>query len=774
MHRTSIRQIMNSDVCTVACGIPLRSALLALTEHSSGFLVVLEEGKPVGVLSERDAVQLLACEASLDHLTIDEVMSMPVRCVSPEIDVFSAYEELAGNRIRHLVIVDEEGKALGLVSLGDFLANLGMEYFIELKEAVSIMQRLPVAPTPETSLREVLRLMSLHQLSALVIEELGVPVGIFTERDAALLVHEGQAQLQQPVAARMSSPVCTVAGETFISEVNALMKSEQIRHMVVVDGKGSTLGMIDQSDLLRGMESRYISFLKKVIVEQEADLSLSLKQFHTLFEYSHNAVLAFDVRGRMDKANRTACELTGYSQRQLRTLTFEALVFPEDQHAAMQGLHRAIQGHRNHRTFRIHRADGETVHLFVNFLPIIGNGQVHHVYAIAHDISEQKRDEEALNAAARMESTARLAAGVAHLINNQMASVIGLADLIRMQNPGTPGMHRQLQRIVHSGEEASRLACELLAFARGGSHAPQPATLAQVIEPLVHTWEQSMPVEGKLICRFAPDCQGVEVDLAQMRTALINLFDNALQAIGSHGTIELSACDIDIDAQAAAGKPGLRPGSYVQIEMCDNGKGIAPEHLGKLFDPFFTTHFHGRGLGLSACYGIVKRHGGYIEVESRPGAGTLVQLLLPASTRQPVAQLPYLPVDFVGVEQEGGATILLVDDDASLRMVLQEILDAWGYRVLTAENGAQAVELVRNHPGVIDLTLLDMLMPVLGGAATYPLLRAARPEMKIVLCTGYESDTQLAQLPEQPPLLKKPFAPGQLESVLREQLAEKG
>jgi len=372
-------------------------------------------------------------------------------------------------------------------------------------------------------------------------------------------------------------------------------------------------------------------------------------------------------------------------------------------------------------------------------------------------------------AEARMEATATLAGGIAHDYNNLMCVVLGNAGLVQKNldcdHPDTV----KLQQIKDAARKASDLAQRLLAFARGGTYQIAKMDLNLIVSNTLQIQEQTLPYGIQIKRDLASDLWAILADRAQMEMTLTSLCTNAVEALEEGGDIRIATRNIDVDHALAEKHPELEPGRYVVLRIEDTGHGMTDEVRTKAFEPFFSTKFLGRGLGLAAVSGIARNHEGCVVLESEDGKGTTCTLYLPAVEEEEEKEQPEPQTTDVTVEE----TILVVDDDEMLLEMMTCMLTPLGYQVLTANGGQAAVDLSNEHEGDIHLTLLDMGMPIMNGATTLPLLKAARPEMKVLLFSGYELDAIARTLLDAGAsgFLQKPVSSEELAKEIRKVLA---
>lgn len=365
-----------------------------------------------------------------------------------------------------------------------------------------------------------------------------------------------------------------------------------------------------------------------------------------------------------------------------------------------------------------------------------GEGSLNSVLAIARDITEIKKMQEKIQKQQKLESLAILAGGIAHDFNNLLMGIYGYVDLVCETSVDSVN-RRHLGKTLQTIDRARSLTQQLLTFAKGGEPIRQVAPLAQLI-----TQTTEFALSGtQVACRFniAPNLCLCCFDKNQIAQVIENLVINASQAMPQGGTLEISAANVNVISTE-----NLAPGAYVSIAITDTGVGIPADSLGRIFDPFYTTKSGGSGLGLSTCYSIVKRHGGRIEVASRPGEGSTFTIMLPASS-----QIAAPKTSTTKTTHTGSGRILIVDDDAMVREVTASMLSTMGYSVIQAANGEDALENIiypahRNNE-TFTAYILDLTIPGgMGGKEIATAIRAINTVTPIFVASGYVDDSVLA------------------------------
>ena len=394
---------------------------------------------------------------------------------------------------------------------------------------------------------------------------------------------------------------------------------------------------------------------------------------------------------------------------------------------------------------------------------------------IERELAEEERQKVQVKLlhAQKLESLGVLSGGVAHDFNNLLVGILGNAGLALQDLAEDSPVRQTIRDIETSALRAAELTRQLLAYAGKGQFLVQPVQVSQLIDEMGHLLGTAVHRAARLVFEFGDGVPVVNGDPVQLRQVVLNLVTNAAEAIGiGSGTITVRTGQMDATREYLADAqlgPGLAEGPFVFLEVEDDGHGMHPATLARIFDPFFTTKFTGRGLGLAAVLGIVRSHKGAIKVTSAPGRGTRVRILLPLSdaarvaTAAPAAQPSEAP-------QRGG-TVLIVDDEDTVRRVACRILEHAGFTVRTATGGVEAMRSLREAPGSVDLVLLDMTMPDMSGAQTLQELQRIRPGIRVVLSSGYSQEETTVPTDQVSAFIQKPYRPADLVAAIRRALA---
>lgn len=385
------------------------------------------------------------------------------------------------------------------------------------------------------------------------------------------------------------------------------------------------------------------------------------------------------------------------------------------------------------------------------------------------DITERKRFERQLQHTQKLESLGLLAGGIAHDFNNLLTGIMGNASLGLAELPDSASIRGYFREIVSASQRAADLTRQMLAYSGKGRFVVERIDLSQLvreIEPLLHT---SIPKIVTIQRDLGADLPAIEADPGQIQQLVMNLIINGAEAIGeaNPGTVVIRTETRDLDAEEIRREfpnDQIRPGVYVGIEVRDTGSGMDEATKNRIFDPFFTTKFQGRGLGLAAVSGIVRAHRGAIRVYSSPGRGTSFRVLFPAVAAKAADHIPQM----LPTKMPADGTVLFIDDEEALRRLAKSALESNGWRALLAENGAEGVRLFQEHWDNINVVILDMAMPVMGGEEALDRIKAIRSGIPVIISTGYgetEAERQFAGK-DMAGFLQKPYTVNQLMEVI--------
>jgi PAS domain S-box-containing protein len=486
-------------------------------------------------------------------------------------------------------------------------------------------------------------------------------------------------------------------------------------------------------------------------------------------------LILLDESGCVVYWNRGAEQLFGYTADEVHGTPAHVIFVPPDRQAGVPEIELQSardQGRAEDERWHL-RKDGSRFWASGVMTALKENGTVRGYAKVVRDFTERRRMDEAVRETQRLESVGVLAAGVAHDFNNVLTAILGNVSMVRRRlaktNAGAE-VDGALAAAERASNRAADLVRQLLNYAGKGRREMRPIDICQVTKDALAIVKASVPPKVSIRWDVPRDCAMIEADVGQLQQLVLNLVLNGAEAIGDNeGEVEVRVRvrhvpEDELSERYAAFSIPSR--DYTEIHIRDTGVGMDEQTLQKIFDPFFTTKFLGRGLGLAAALGIVRSHGGGIAVESAPGKGTTFTVLLPAE--QDKTGLPLTVSESITESARGEGLVLVVDDEVAIRSLLQSTLEELGYTVLTAEHGAQALELFDRSSREILLVLLDLAMPVMDGAETAVALRERNPDLPLLVMSGIADDDALGRFGQVriAGFVPKPFAPDQLAQAI--------
>lgn len=478
----------------------------------------------------------------------------------------------------------------------------------------------------------------------------------------------------------------------------------------------------------------------------EDALKASERRYRMLFKMLPYGGELLDTQGNIIECSPEGARMLGYTVDEMKGKHITQFLPDEAIRFYNKNFPSIASGNAKKAEIEMIHKDGSIRNVLRAAQPIKNaQGKVESVLTINVDITERKKAEEKqrkleiqIQQAQRLESLGVLAGGIAHDFNNILTGVLGNAGLAEMSlSPISPALDN-IKRIESSAQRAAELCNQLLAYSGKGRFVIQPVNFNHIIEEMTRILEVSISKKIVLKYNLADHLPSVEADIAQMRQIIMNLIINASDAIGEKsGIITITTGAMECDKNYLTEvylNENLPEGIYIYIEVSDTGSGMDKETKEKIFDPFFSTKFSGRGLGLAAVLGILRGHKGTIKVYSEVGRGTTFKILLPASKRDAVI---FKPKEKSLENWKGSGTILIVDDEDTIRALGKDTLERVGFNVLTAEDGLKAIEIFKEFADEIVAVLLDMTMPHLSGEETFRELRRIRKDVRVILSSGY-------------------------------------
>jgi PAS domain S-box-containing protein len=484
--------------------------------------------------------------------------------------------------------------------------------------------------------------------------------------------------------------------------------------------------------------------VEALVVERTSQVEEGVERHRRLFEDDITGNALLDPEGRILACNPSFVRMFGFaSQAEAVTAKVADLhTQPRDWDALTERLRsgdRVVE-----LEMELQRSDGKPLVVVANVVADRGpRGEIREIRAYYFDITERKRLEKQFLRAQRLESIGTLAGGIAHDLNNVLAPILLGFGVLKMQEKD-PKRLEFLATLTRSTERGANMVGQLLSFARGVDGNRENVNVGQLLDEVARIIDDTFLKSIQVRARVASDLWTVLGDPTQLHQVMLNLCVNARDAMPDGGSITLSAQNVTLDERYVGRNPDARPGPHVSIHVEDTGCGIAKDVLDKIFDPFFTTKEVGKGtgLGLSTSLGIVRSHGGFIRVYSEPGKGSKFQVHLPANAGSPADARAN---DDADLPRGAGELVLVVDDEETVRIITRQTLEEYGYRVLVASDGAEAVAEFSRRKDQIDVVLTDMMMPVMDGPATITAMRDLDPDVRVVAASGLHQNDKVAK-----------------------------
>ncbi len=503
-------------------------------------------------------------------------------------------------------------------------------------------------------------------------------------------------------------------------------------------------------ELIGSLEERNRQLGEEVAerLRTEEALRRSEEKYRSIFDNAVEGIFQSTPQGRYLSVNPSFARMFGYtSPRELMEsitdIGRQVYLDPEDREAFLAGLEErdVVSGF----TARVRHRDGGTFWISESARVIRdAQGEWKTLEGFCVDISAQKEAEEAklhleeqLRQSQKMEALGNLTGGIAHDFNNLLQAMSGYVQLLLLKKDPSDPDYKYLAEVDRTAERARDLVRRLLTFSRKMEVRPQQLDLNRVIEETLHMLGRTIPKMVSIETSLAADLHTIQADPLQLEQVLVNLTTNAVDAMGEGGTLTFETANFTVDPEYRNKYLELASGEYVLLSITDTGEGMDAETLERIFEPFFTTKEAGRGtgLGLSMVYGIVKGHGGHITCYSEPGKGTTFRIYLPVLARVCLQEAPLLDS---AIEPEGGSeTLLLVDDEDIIREIGKDVLTQYGYTVVCAASGEEAVRVFVDRAKDVQLVVLDLGMPGMGGAKCLETLLELDPGVKVVVASGY-------------------------------------
>ncbi|KST68157.1 CBS domain-containing protein [Mastigocoleus testarum] len=769
---------------------------LVIQENTSDCVLIIDDRQLVGIFTERDVVQLIAAGRNLKGITIAEVMSrelVVLKTNDTNQDIFAARNLMRQHGIRHLPIMDECDRVLGTISSEGIRRALRPTQWLRFCRVREVMNVQVVHALPTVSVLDAIKLMIYHHVSCIVIVQevrgnrkysnSGVsnllPIGIITERDI-LQFQRLELNLESTqVEAVMSAPLFLVSPEDSLWVVQSLMQQHRVRRLVVANSEKELVGIITQTSLLQALDPTEMYGILELLQQRVGELETERKELSqsyttqsqlyretqkaleerqqaekalqqeknlisAILDVAAALIVVLDREGNIIHFNQTCETITGYSFAEIRNKQVWDFIPLEEIETTREVFEELKRGEFPNQNENNWLAKDGSRHLisWSNTCLIDDNGSVKYVIATGIDITEKKQLELQFLRTQRLESIGTLAGGIAHDLNNILTPVLAIAQLLPLKLPKTDNQTQYLfEMLQNSARRGANLVKQVLSFARGVEGDRTTLQIKHIISEIREFVCNTFPKSIEIEVSIARDLRPIYADGTQLHQVFMNLCVNARDAMPNGGKLIIGAKNIELDRNHAAISANSNLGDHVVVTVSDTGIGIPPKTLERIFEPFFTTKEQGKGtgLGLSTALGIIKSHGGFINVYSEVGKGTQFTVYLPAvhtvettQNRQEEASIG------------GGELILVVDDEAIIRQISKTSLEEYNYQVLTASNGIEAIALYAQYKDDISVVVMDMMMPSMDGLTAIYTLQQINREVKVIAVSGLPSSEKIA------------------------------
>ena len=513
------------------------------------------------------------------------------------------------------------------------------------------------------------------------------------------------------------------------------------------------------------------------LVEQQRRTADSLREseerFRNMADSTPVMIWMSGPEGLATFFNRAWLECTGRALEQELGYGWTANVDPDQLDDYLTNYSAAFHDRRQSRTeYRLRRADGEYRWILSSGVPRFMPGGAFAGYIVSGiDITDLKRTQEEALSRQKLESLGTMTAGIAHDFNNLLGSILALAEIAESELEEGASATEEIRRIELVAIRASEIVRELMIYSGQDKASLAPVDVSQLVEDMIELLRVSISKHAILEIDLEKGLHPVLGSAPQIRQILMNLIINASEAIGAKdGVIRIATSRVSAENVASYNPTGPHAGDYLRLEVSDTGCGITSSATAKIFDPFYSTKFAGRGMGLAVVQAVVRDHGGVIHLVSAPGQGTTFEILLPCAGATADTGGADLARDAGDEMPPASATVLVVEDEVVLRNAVSRILRKRGFTVIEAKDGTAALDLIRDHKEVIDLMLLDLTLPGMSSRDVFEQARKLRPDIKVVLTSAYSREAADASFAGQPVerFIRKPFRLEDLMSLLRD------
>ncbi len=662
------------------------------------------------------------------------------------------------------------GRIVDLEVSTNYLAAGGGRFFVFLRDITERQRTETALKQSEANYRAIFDVAN----DAIFVHDLETGAILDSNRRMCEMYGWDRAQICCLNVEELSAGIPPYTQEAALQRIKRATEGEpQLFEWLAKDKRGRLFWVeVNLKRAVIGGQDRLLAIVRDISERKRAEERL--REQAALLNYAQEAIIVRDLADRILFWNKSAERIYGWTAEEVIGTNIQARLYRELPPQLEEARKALLDKGEWIGELSQFTKDGQEMVVEAHWALVRDeSGQPKSVLAINTDITERKKLEAQLRRAQRLESIGTLAGGIAHDLNNILSPVLMGIHLLQQKEPDEESQH-WLETMRTNALRGSDLVKQVLTFARGAEGQRVKLSPKYVMKDLVLMLQDTLPKSIEVNYLVPNDLWPVMGDTTQLYQVLMNLCVNARDAMPGGGRLTIKAENTRLDETYAWMRFGAEPGRFVLLTITDTGMGIPPEIMDKIFDPFFTTKEigQGTGLGLSTVLGIVKSHGGLIDVSSKLGQGTTFKVYLPAVETEPLGEAEEKQSELPGGH---GELILVIDDEKTILEITGGALEAHGYAVLTAGDGVEAVALCAEHQGRVQAVLIDMMMPLMDGPATIRALRRLDPQLKIVAASGApgeEKKTEAANAGAQA-FLSKPYTAEQLLQTLAEALAAK-
>ncbi len=764
-----ISSIMTKNIVTSVKGSSVQDVISRMAEYAISCIIVEKDGYPVGMLTERDVVGLLNKGPGIKKIKIEEVMISPVLTIMVNAPVHEASKIMNQNNIRRLVVVDEDGKSTGLITQSDIIKRFEKRYIEVLKDIIQEKEEALRKTRKQLSEKVVLdNIMRSSMDMAIVASDLDYQIIYFNSFAEKIFGLKAGKAIGKTAVELFKDREEDLA--RFMEAVEEVKKGEDCRYVSDWTERGSVhfiesvvSGIRDIKDNLKG----FVLMSKDITKRKLADEALqnSEKKYRNFVDNALVGIFQTNVNGDVLFVNDALLRILGFDSQDeaIKDGIIRRFRDPEKIVDFIEAL--LERGKVDNFETEIRTKTDTTINLL---LSATMEGEV--ISAVMIDLTRAKNLEEQLHQSQKMEALGTLTGGIAHEFNNILMIITTSGELLKGDVRDGDPLMENIEQIISAARKAARITQGLLTYTRTSLPNKEPTDVNGLIKSMSGYLSNIIRKDIDFDAVTADKPLAVLADRTQIEQVIMNLATNSVDAMHKAGSLTIRSEPVVINEDGAGPEASLPPGAYALISVADTGAGMDRETQTRIFEPFYTTKAVGKGtgIGLSIVYGIIKKHSGWIYVESVEGSGTTIKIYLPLIQAEGIRELARDDSPEAG----GSGTILFAEDDELVMKVTAKVLEKAGYRIISAGNGEEALRLFSKHEDEINLLLFDMQMPGMSGWEAYEEIKKAAPDMNAVFFTGYLAEHGARDNTEKEGVafLEKPVSPNELKGKIKEML----